>query len=70
MLSRTADNLFWLARSMERAETAARLLEVGARITLLPNATHGNRNVWDALLRAAGSAHSFAAWTSSTSRPP
>jgi uncharacterized alpha-E superfamily protein len=61
MLSRTADNLFWLARSMERAETAARLLEVGARITLLPNATHGNRNEWDALLRAAGSAHSFAA---------
>ncbi len=37
MLSRTADNLFWIARYMERAETAARLLEVGARISLLPS---------------------------------
>ena len=36
MLSRTADNLYWIARNMERAETAARLLEVGARISLLP----------------------------------
>ena len=27
MLSRTGDNLYWIARYMERAETAARLLE-------------------------------------------
>jgi uncharacterized alpha-E superfamily protein len=38
MLSRTADNLFWIARNMERAETVARLLEVGARMSL---AAHG-----------------------------
>ena len=43
MLSRTADNLYWIARYMERAETAARLLQVGARIALLPTA-HGYRN--------------------------
>ncbi len=60
MLSRTASTLFWLARYMERAETAARLLEVGARIALLPNAGAGYRNEWDALLRAAGSADAFA----------
>ena len=60
MLSRTASNLFWLARYMERAETAARFLEVGARIALLPNAGAGYRNEWDALLRAAGSADAFA----------
>lgn len=60
MLSRTADNLYWLARYMERAETAARLLEVGARIALLPNAGHGYRTEWDAILRASGSAHAFA----------
>ncbi|MFN3294868.1 MAG: alpha-E domain-containing protein, partial [Gemmobacter sp.] len=60
MLSRTADNLFWLARYMERAETAARLLEVGARIALLPNAGHGYRTEWDAILRASGSADAFA----------
>lgn len=61
MLSRTADNLFWLARYMERAETAARLLDVGARIALLPNAGHGYRNEWDALLSAGGSREAFAA---------
>jgi uncharacterized alpha-E superfamily protein len=60
MLSRTADNLLWLARYLERAETAARLLEVGARIALLPNAGAGYRTEWDALLRATGSADAFA----------
>jgi len=59
MLSRTADNLFWLSRFLERAETAARLLQVGARITLLPNTGHGNRNEWDALLRASGTRDAF-----------
>jgi uncharacterized alpha-E superfamily protein len=60
MLSRTADNLYWLARYLERAETAARLLEVGARIALLPNAGEGYRSEWDALLRAAGTSEAFA----------
>lgn len=59
MLSRTADNLFWIARYMERAETAARLLEVGARIALLPSAA-GYRNEWDSLLQATGNAEAFA----------
>ena len=53
MLSRTADNLCWLARNMERAETAARLLKVGARISLLPTEL-GYRNEWDSLLRGDG----------------
>ena len=60
MLSRTADNLYWIARYMERAETAARLLEVGARIALLPTAV-GYRSDWDSLRRAAGSATGYAA---------
>ena len=59
MLSRTADNLYWIARYMERAETAARLLEVGARISLLPS-VHGYRSEWDSLLKSAGSADAFA----------
>jgi uncharacterized alpha-E superfamily protein len=58
MLSRTADNLYWLARYVERAETAARLLEVGARIALLPS-SHGFRSEWDSLLRASGTADGF-----------
>ena len=60
MLSRTADNLYWIARYMERAETAARLLEVGARIALLPTAV-GYRSEWDSLLRASGAATGYAA---------
>ena len=30
MLSRMADNLFWLSRYMERAENLARILDVAA----------------------------------------
>lgn len=60
MLSRTADNLFWIARNMERAETAARLLEVGARMSLLPTA-QGFRSDWDSLLRASGNAMGYSA---------
>lgn len=58
MLSRTADNLYWLARYVERAETAARLLEVGARIALLPS-VQGFRNEWESLLRASGTSMGF-----------
>ena len=36
MLSRTADNLYWLARYVERAEYLARILEVTHRLTTLP----------------------------------
>ena len=59
MLSRTADNLYWLARYMERAETAARLLDVGSRIAMLPNSEQGYRNEWQALLRAGGRPRAF-----------
>lgn len=59
MLSRTAETLYWIARYMERAETAARLLEVGNRIALIPSA-QGYRNEWDSLLQAAGVADLFA----------
>lgn len=60
MLSRTADNLYWIARYMERAETAARFLEVGARIALMPGAGDGFRSEWESLLRAAGISEGFA----------
>lgn len=54
MLSRTAENLFWITRYMERAETTARLLEVGYRIALMPSAGKGNRNDWESILAASG----------------
>jgi uncharacterized alpha-E superfamily protein len=59
MLSRTADNLYWIARYMERADTVARLLEVGSRISLIPSA-HGYRSEWDSLLQATGMTQAFA----------
>lgn len=59
MLSRTADNLFWIARSVERAETVARLLEVGARNALIPNTSGGFRNDWESVLAASGTAAGF-----------
>ena len=37
MLSRTAENLFWMARNMERAENTARMLDVSFRMSLLPS---------------------------------
>ncbi len=58
MLSRTADNLYWIARYMERAETAARFLEVGSRIALMPSVA-GYRSEWDSLLQASGTAEGF-----------
>lgn len=61
MLSRTAANLFWIGRYMERAETVARLLEVGSRNALIPNIGGGYRNEWDAVLQAAGKAEAFQA---------
>lgn len=61
MLSRTAENLYWLARYMERAETMARLLEVGYRMALMPSAGEGYRNEWASLVAAAGSSTGFEA---------
>ena len=37
MLSCTAENLFWMARGMERAENTARMLDVSFRMSLLPS---------------------------------
>ena len=59
MLSRTADYLYWIARYMERADTAARFLEVGSRISLLPS-VQGYRSEWDSLLQSLGNADGFA----------
>src|SRR5262244_3478649 len=36
MLSRAANNLYWMSRHIERAENTARLLDVTYRTSLLP----------------------------------
>src|SRR3982074_3220701 len=60
MLSRTADNLFWLARYVERAECLARLLEVTQRVPTLPLAYVGSTNEWESAIETAGCAAAFA----------
>ena len=54
MLGRTASNLFWMGRYMERAENVARLTEVGHRLSLTPDVGSGYREDWQATLAAAG----------------
>src|SRR2546425_11035009 len=61
MLSRTADNLYWLARYVERAEYLARILEVTQRLTTLPLAYVGSSNEWESAVATARCPHAFAA---------
>jgi len=54
MLSRTAENLFWMGRYMERAESTARLIEMGQRMTMLPGSYTDDE--WRSVAKASGSA--------------
>ena len=59
MLSRTAENLYWLARYVERAEYLARTIEATLRATSVPKAYIGTSNEWDSALLTAGIGPSF-----------
>jgi uncharacterized alpha-E superfamily protein len=59
MLSRTADNLFWLARYVERTEYLARILEATLRLTALPLSYVGTSNEWESAVATAGCAKAF-----------
>jgi uncharacterized alpha-E superfamily protein len=59
MLSRTADNLYWLARYVERAEYLARILEATQRLTALPLAYVGETNEWASAVATAGCSGAF-----------
>lgn len=59
MLSRTAANLFWMTRYLERSETTARLLDLGFRNALLPNIGGGFRTEWSAILQSKGALQEF-----------
>jgi uncharacterized alpha-E superfamily protein len=61
MLSRTADNLYWLSRYVERAEYLARILEVTQRLTTLPLSYVGSSNEWESAVATAGCAGAFSA---------
>ncbi|WP_075215705.1 alpha-E domain-containing protein [Mongoliimonas terrestris] len=59
MLSRHADNLFWLARYVERAENTARLLEAAARLSAMPVSHAEGSNEWEMAVAATGTLDSF-----------
>ena len=54
MLSRTADNLYWLARYVERAENIARIITVGHRMASMAGSLGSPSNEWRSTLIAAG----------------
>jgi uncharacterized alpha-E superfamily protein len=61
MLSRTAANLYWIGRYMERAEFTTRLLEATIRLSALSRASgHASeQSVWEGALAVVGAAQSF-----------
>ena len=61
MLSSTADHLYWMARSMERAENTARMLDVTYRMSLLKQAATEPHHEWRAMLSISGLHEDFEA---------
>ncbi len=57
MLSRTAENLFWMSRYLERAESTARLIEMGQRMAALPGAWE--REEWRSVVVSCGAGDRF-----------
>ncbi len=55
MLSRTADNIYWMARMVERAQGVVRLLEAAYRMDRLPGGGAG----WDPILTISGQIDGF-----------
>ncbi len=60
MLSRTAENLFWLSRYVERADYLARIIEATMRLAILPAAGDGSSE-WTSALVTAGCYDAFVA---------
>ena len=59
MLSRTADNLYWLARYMERADCLARIIDAAQRLATMPRGTEPGSNEWESAVATAGCVDAF-----------
>jgi uncharacterized alpha-E superfamily protein len=60
MLSRTAENLYWTGRYMERAENMARILDVSHRVALQRPGSSAGDGDWQAVLDILGHGAKFA----------
>jgi uncharacterized alpha-E superfamily protein len=61
MLSRTADNLYWISRYIERADFLARILQATRRLSSLPKAYGGAETEWESALLTSGAGPNFMA---------
>ena len=59
MLSRAADNLYWMSRYIERAENNARILDVAQRMSLLPSPEGQVRTEWASAITISGGDQDF-----------
>jgi uncharacterized alpha-E superfamily protein len=59
VLARTADNLYWLARYMERADFLARIIEATQRLASVPRASGKDETEWESALIASGAEETF-----------
>jgi uncharacterized alpha-E superfamily protein len=60
MLGRTANNVYWMARYVERAENLARLLASTYHMSLMPVGSGNGSRQWEAPLQLAGDRKDFA----------
>jgi uncharacterized alpha-E superfamily protein len=59
LLSRAADNLYWTARYLERADYLARVIDATQRLSALPRAYSGAGSEWESALESSGAADAF-----------
>ena len=59
MLASTANDLFWMARYVERAESIARTLSAAGRISAIPQVSGEETNEWSSALAAAAQLNAF-----------
>lgn len=59
MLSRTANDLYWMSRYVERAENMARILDVAWRMSLVPTTPENANSEWSSAITIAGGEELF-----------
>ena len=61
MIPRIAENCFWLARYLERAENNARLLTMAERHSITPECVGNPVGLWSTALEVGGTLDDYAA---------